>query len=378
MTFMYTGAVEVSQNDLIRVFKTAKDLGVKGLIEASEEQREQARQQSSIIQKQMAEMMETSKESEKSEQSTQETVEQTVDETEEETMEEITENTIKTTSFEVESSFLEPDIDIEEEETDIQPDEQEDITVLDESDVILSENELSMVEPTKDLDERAHELMEKTTTEENRVSWVCKVCDKRGGDKSNIRRHVKSKHLKQMDSGTKNKVFVESVNDSTDTEDYDINDAIEVDLDWEMNENQEEVSFDKNEEDENVPHSQDLDSQALKMMEKEPTEDGRVSWRCNFCTKAASDKTRIRKHVISHLRERKEKKIEDDEGLDSSKARKVANYTSEDIEALKLMVKTRNEEGDSVWSCTVCSRAHFDKFRIRRHIKSLHKDSLSV
>ena len=185
---------------------------------------------------------------------------------------------------------------------------------------------------------------------------------------------MKGKHLKENQREPESKM---SLDESTTSGDYDVNDAIEVDLEVELDETEAELSLDNTEEDSYVSLLEDLDRQALEMMEKELTEDGRVSWTCKFCCKTSRDKTRIRKHVISHLREKK-KPEEVDDVLDNSKPRRTENYSSEDFEALKLMEKTRDEEGDSVWSCTVCSKTHFHKYKIRKHVILKHRDSFSV
>ena len=363
MSFMYTGQVEVSQKDLGRVLKTAKDLGVKGLIEATEEQREEAKQQASAIKKQLAELMQTEKtESETISDSptTGETME------EEETMEESTNINV-----------LEPQIDLEEGGVDIQTEEEESDTVEientnPEESVIIDASELTVLDPVKDLDERAAELMEKTTTEENRVSWVCKVCGKSGGDKSNIRRHVKGKHLKNKNKDLEKKM---SLNESTTPDDYDVNDAIEVDLEMELDETEAEVSLDNTEEDVQVALLDDLDLQALERMEREVTGDGRVSWTCKVCGKTANDKTRIRKHVISHLRGKKRPE-ETEDVLDEPRSWRTENYSPDDFNALKLMEKKRDSEGVIVWTCTVCSKTNSNKTNIRKHIIAIHRDSL--
>ena len=356
MTFMYTGAVEVSQQDLARLLKTAKDLRVKGLIEATEEHREETVQRVSMIKSQMEEMM-------------------------------------KNVAGQEEHNILEPQVNIEEPESD-EPESQE-IDVIEkeleadipakeednvmevenvaeeESDLMVSDSDLSLLDETLDLDERALAMMEKSSTEDNRVCWLCKFCGKAGGDKSNIRRHVKSKHLKQLD---RDKMSAQTTEQS---EEYDVNDAIEVDIELDEAEDQspEEISLD-NTEDGNISQLDDLDLLALEMMEKDVTDDCRVTWTCKYCSKTARDKTRIRKHVISHMRDRKEKKV--DEEKEAFKLRKTANYSPEDIKALKLMVKMKGEEGENLWSCTLCDKTHFDKFRIRRHILSNHKEALSV
>ena len=369
MSFMYTGQVEVSQKDLGRVLKTAKDLGVKGLIEATEEQREEAKQQASAIKKQLAELMQTEK-TESETISDSPTSDETMEE--EETMEE-------STSINV----LEPQIDLEEGEADIQTEEEESDTVEiensnPEESEIIEAAELTVLDPVKDLNERAAELMEKATTEENRVSWVCKVCGKSGGDKSNIRRHVKGKHLKNKNKDLEKKMSLnESTTPDPDDDDYDVNDAIEVDLEMELDETEAEVSLDNTEEDGQASLMDDLDLQALERMEREVTGDGRVSWTCKVCGKTSRDKTRIRKHVISHLRGKK-KPEESEDVLDVPRSWRTENYSPDDFSALKLMEKTRDSEGDIVWTCSVCSKTHFHKYKIRKHIIASHRESLST
>lgn len=247
-----------------------------------------------------------------------------------------------------------------------------------ESDLTVSESDLSLLDPSLDLDERAVAMMEKSSTDDNRVCWLCKFCGKAGGDKSNIRRHVKSKHLKLLDRGQEDKRSGQQTNETEQSEDYDVNDAIEVDIELDEAEDPrpEEISLDQPE-DANVSQLDDLDRLALEMMEKDVTDDCKVTWTCKFCSKTARDKTRIRKHVISHMRDRKEKKV--DEAKEAAKQlRKTANYSSEDLKALELMVKMKDEDGDNVWSCTLCDKIHFDKFRIRRHILANHKEAVSV
>ena len=356
LTFMYTGAVEVSQQDLNKVLKTAKDLGVKGLIEATEEHKEETLQKASMIQSQLAEMMQTL-ESEQSKQNSEETP-----------MEEIS-------STEEEPNILEPDIELEEDEADIVTGGTKEEQGI-ETDIVLSDSEMCLMDPSKDLDERAHEMMEKSSTADNRVCWVCKFCGKQGGDKSNIRRHVKGKHLKLLDRQTETNKTGEPLDDS---DNYDVSETIEVDLalndnqDNTLEENEEDISVDHIEEDVN-----DLDRRALAMMGKEMTEDYRVAWSCKFCGKTSNDKTRTRKHVISHFRDRSEKKMNDKDSEDSSKDRRTANYTVQDNEAVKLMVKTQDDTGDRVWGCTVCGKTHFHKGKIRTHIIANHKEFLSL
>ena len=354
MTFMYTGAVEVSQQDLARLLKTAKDLRVKGLIEATEEQREETVQRSSMIKSQMEEMMRNVAAQEDH-------------------------NILEPQVNIEEPESEEPDVIEEELEADI-PAKEEDIEAIEtenggveESEVMVSDSDLSLLDPNQDLDERAVAMMEKSSTDDNRVCWLCKFCGKAGGDKSNIRRHVKSKHLKQLD---REKISAQTT-EQEQSEDYDVNDAIEVDIELDEAEDQgpEEISLD-NTEDGNVSQLDDLDRLALEMMEKDVTDDCRVTWTCKYCSKTARDKTRIRKHVISHMRDRKEEKV--DEEKQASKVRRTANYSPEDIKALELMAKMKGEEGENLWSCTLCDKNHFDKFRIRRHILSNHKEALSV
>ena len=354
MTFMYTGAVEVSQQDLARLLKTAKDLRVKGLIEATEEHREETVQRVSLIKSQMEEMMKN----------------------------------VAGQEEEEDHSILEPQVNIEEPEADVEETEleadipEEEIAIeienlaAEESDLMVSDSDLSLLDPSQDLDQRAVAMMEKSSTDDNRVCWLCKFCGKAGGDKSNIRRHVKSKHLKQLDREQEHKILGQST-ETEQSEDYDVNDAIEVDIELAEAEDPrpEEVSL-ANTEDANVSQLDELDLLALEMMEKDVTDDCRVTWTCKYCSKTARDKTRIRKHVISHMRDRKDKTVAEEN--EPAKLRKNANYSSEDLKALELMVKMKDEEGENVWSCTLCDKNHFDKFRIRRHILSKHKEAVSV
>ena len=193
------------------------------------------------------------------------------------------------------------------------------------------------------------------------------------GDKSNIRRHVKGKHLRLLDRQT------ESTKSGDDSDNYDVSETIEVDLamddtlDNTLEENEEEISVDDIEED-----VMDLDRRALAMMEKEMTEDYRVAWTCKFCSKTSNDKTRTRKHVITHFRDRNEKKVTHNDSEDASKDSRTANYTAQDNEAVKLMVKTQDESGDRVWGCTVCGKTHFHKGKIRTHVIANHKEFLSL
>ena len=365
MTFMYTGAVEVAQQDLARLLKTAKDLRVKGLIEATEEHREETVQRVSLIKSQMEEMRRT--------------------------------GLVAGLEGQEDHNMLEPQVNIEEpetEETDVNEEEleadipaKEEVIAIEienvgeeESDLMVSDGDLSLLDPSQDLDERAVAMMEKSSTDDNRVCWLCKFCGKAGGDKSNIRRHVKSKHLKQLDKERQqeHEISVQTTETTEQPEDYDVNDAIEVDLELDEAEDQslEEISLDNTEDGNNVSQLDDLDRLALEMMEKDVTDDCRVTWTCKYCSKTARDKTRIRKHVISHMRDKKEKKL--DEEKDASKLRKTANYSSEDMKAIELMVKMKGEEGENLWSCTLCDKNHFDKFRIRRHILAKHREALSV
>ena len=357
MTFMYTGSVEVAQQDLARLLKTAKDLRVKGLIEATEEHREETVQRVSLIKSQMEEMMKNVGAGQ-----------------EELPGEELNILEPQVNIEEPDAEMEQTEVITEELEADIPEDDNAAIEIenvaVETSDLTVSDSDLSLLDPALDLDERAVAMMEKSSTEDNRVCWLCKFCGKAGGDKSNIRRHVKSKHLKLLEREKQQANETEA----EPSEDYDVNDAIEVDLELEETEDPSpaEISLDNTEEG-NVSQLDDLDLLALEMMEKDVTDDCRVTWTCKYCSKTARDKTRIRKHVISHMRDRKEKKVDEEK-----EKRKTANYSPEDLRAVKLMVKVRDAEGENVWSCTLCDKTHFDKFRVRRHILAKHKEAVSV
>ena len=112
----------------------------------------------------------------------------------------------------------------------------------------------------------------------------------------------------------------------------------------------------------------DHDMEALEMMVRDLTEEGKVSWRCSTCQFSSHDKSRTRRHVkAKHIRS------EDSEPasfLDTSVNK--AEMDEEDQAALQLMVRIKTEEGVKVWQCTVCERQHPDKTRIRKHIKNTH------
>ena len=179
-------------------------------------------------------------------------------------------------------------------------------------------------------DIEALELMQKDFTDDGKVSWRCLRCEFCCNDKCRTRKHVKSNHLKKHPA----------VGEGTDSHDKSVS-KVELDA---------------------------ADMEALEMMTRDLTEEGKVNWRCLTCQFSCNDKTRTRRHVkAKHI------KTEDSEPnlfLDTS-VNKV-EMDEEDQAALKLMVRLKTEEGVNMWQCSVCDRQHQDKTRIRKHVKNTH------
>ena len=182
-------------------------------------------------------------------------------------------------------------------------------------------------------DVKALELMERDQTAEGRVSWRCLKCEFASHDKHRTRRHVKSNHLKKSLIGLNDETFHK----------------------W-----QGKVEL------------EGADLEALELMERELSEEGKVSWRCQTCQFSCSDKTRTRKHVrTNHIKRNEADESDHNLTLDVSLGK--VELDEEDMAALQLMVRLKcEEEAGWVWQCTVCERRHADKTRIRKHVKSTH------
>jgi len=283
-----------------------------------------------------------------------------------------------------------------------------------------------------DLDEKALLKMEKIKDENGKVSWVCKECGFSSNDKTRTRRHVKSNHLKEKKKSNiieEPTVLTEEVHPTLeeDLTTADIQSALERDLtiaDEVLLENDtcfeletpksrkrsvkrehqeqdliekitdkihalDDESVDTNREEadhsDNLELSNDMDEQALEMMEKSYDEKQKVSWICKVCEYSCNDKTRTKRHVKNkHLKRQKidETLKEDDSMMDTSVTEEVnvkeesfvkgGNFDSIDIQALSMMTKTKSETGGTIWNCTICEQNSFDKTRIRKHVKSNH------
>ena len=142
----------------------------------------------------------------------------------------------------------------------------------------------------------------------------------------------------------------------------------------------------------------DLDEQAVQMMEKDKV-GGKVSWVCKVCDFASNDKTRTRRHIKSNhlrkgdknvpqlpvnesigneetLKESTEDVINTEEGVNAedsfNESDIKSNFDSDDVQALAMMTKFKNDDGKTHWQCVVCDISHFDKTRIRKHVKRNH------
>ena len=179
-------------------------------------------------------------------------------------------------------------------------------------------------------DIEALELMQKDFTDDGKVSWRCLRCEFCCNDKCRTRKHVKSNHLKKAP------VVTEESHDKS---------LSRVELD-------------------------NADLEALEMMVRELTDEGKVSWRCSVCQFSSNDKTRTRRHVRAKHIKTEEEDTDQTVFLDQS-INKV-ELDPEDQAALQLMVRRKTEEGLKMWQCTVCERQHQDKTRIRKHVKTTH------
>ena len=189
-----------------------------------------------------------------------------------------------------------------------------------------------LVKPEMDAEDlEALELMQKDFTDEGKVSWRCLRCEFSCNDKYRTRKHVKSNHLKKPPG---------VVGDDADSHDKSVS-KVEMDA---------------------------SDMEALEMMVRDNTDDGKVSWRCSICSFSCNDKSKTRRHVkAKHI------KTEDTEQsfFHDTSVNKV-EMDEEDQAALQLMVRIKTEEGVNMWQCTVCERQSNDKTRIRKHIKTTH------
>jgi len=124
------------------------------------------------------------------------------------------------------------------------------------------------------LEEEALNLMIKSEDPNNRVTWICKVCRKTSSDKTRIRKHVKGIHLVKEAKKKENDLNVE--------EKY-------------------KVSF--RDDDTVLDTFEDYQAKIASLMEKMEGANNRVIWFCRECRKTNSDKTRIRKHVETHIQD---------------------------------------------------------------------------
>ena len=128
--------------------------------------------------------------------------------------------------------------------------------------------------------------------------------------------------------------------------------------------------------------SKTMDEEALEMMKKNHDEYGKVSWTCQSCDFACNDKTRTKRHIRNNHLKRQKIEVDDynetatnnisipEETLNESDIK--SNFAEEDIQALDMMSKKKNEFGGSIWECSACEMSHFDKTRVRKHVIRKH------
>ena len=273
-----------------------------------------------------------------------------------------------------------------------------------------------------ELESKALNEMSKGFDAEGRTSWICKFCGFCCNDKSRTKRHVKNQHLKERKRSTafESIQLTTAIHNENNIEEFVVEEKDDNDkrrprtrsqkreLDdlinsiQQLDDSKEHVKEIEVDQDANVVDSQLdfnfldessklMDEQALEMMEKNHDEYGKVSWICKICEYSCNDKTRTKRHIRNnHLKRQKIGSEKDDhkemdtnnisslpeETLNESTMAIRSNFDEEDIQALNMMTKKKSEEtGGTVWECSACEMSHFDKTRVRKHVKSRHIQS---
>jgi len=236
--FIYNGEVNIAQDDLKDLLETAEDLKVKGLSEKQTDKTTNKKDDSR-------------KESEPG-------------------------NIIEEPVLKLKDSNEKDDVDSSKDSNlEVLEMVKCELSEDDESEQLRSKNEkvsINQLNETKfegeDIEEKVLGLMERMSELDGTHSWVCNLCKKTSHDKTRIRKHVKSKHLQKNEKDEKvEDKFTVSFKDG-------------------------DCVFSSYEE---------FQTKVFNLMEKVEGENHRVTWFCKECNKSASDKTRIRKHVESHI-----------------------------------------------------------------------------
>ena len=256
--FMYDGEINVAQEDIETLIKTAEQLKVKGLSskqsnKKGEEKRGHKENVNTVIEN----------ENEENEKDNNDNNEINSDnnhlsikcETE------LIESQARFEQVECETSYDDPSIE-------------SDINMMGEGEEKFDEWLEGEQKKNDNLEEEALNLMIKAEDPNNRVTWICKVCRKTSSDKTRIRKHVKGIHLIKEAKKKENDLNVE--------EKY-------------------KVSF--RDDDAVLDTFEDYQAKIASLMEKMEGANNRVIWFCRECRKTNSDKTRIRKHVETHIQD---------------------------------------------------------------------------
>jgi len=145
---------------------------------------------------------------------------------------------------------------------------------------------------------------------------------------------------------------------------------------------QEENSKSKNEVEIKYETKNDIEAEALSLMNKDFDDDGHISWSCEICKLSNNDKTKIRKHVQrKHLANKTnlsttfETPSDDTHSLfsnnddDKSLQLVISDNVAEKVPSLLDMKKL---SGRNYWSCKVCGKESYNYQKLKLHVESKH------
>jgi len=233
--FMYHGEVSVPQDDLNTLLEAAKDLKVRGLSENKQKRK-----------------------SEESDDSSQNNLKTKLSEDKTDLDEEYFDNG---DDYQDIDNYIEPELLKNIEVNNTKHNEGKTNSIKSEADPLPG---------NEDVEGKVSEFMERLREQDGLSKWMCKICKKSHGDKSKIRKHVKSHLTSQLKEPR--------VNPDSPYYSVRFSDGVKT-----------------------CSTNEELQTKVLSLMEKEEGLDHKVTWSCKECKRSASDKSRIRKHVESHI-----------------------------------------------------------------------------